>query len=88
MPQLFNRGYLISEVIKMKKYKKNDLVRVNEAPPGQSPIYWKGKIITPLTNSGNYEIRDVNPHSTYYKETFWRNEFVLTPWDNKDNVNV
>ena len=69
------------------KFKIGDLVRVNEAMPGQEPIYWKGKVVK-IINNWHYGVEDINPNSSYYKEVFTRNDFGLTYWDTLDNVNI
>ena len=70
------------------KFKKGDLVRVNDGRPAK-PEYWKGKVVS-VSISGTiiYQVKDMNPHGLYYGEVFSRSQLFLSTWNPQDDVNV
>ena len=69
-------------------FRAGEIVRVNEALPGQSPEYWKGKIVKIHTQGTMANVKDVNPNSSYFGEVFPRFIESLAPWDKADEVNI
>jgi len=69
-------------------FQVGEIVRVNEALPGQPPIYWKGKIVKIHTAGRMANVEDVNPNSSYYKEVFSRFIESLAHWNPEDDVNI
>ena len=69
-------------------FQVGEIVRVNEALPGQPPIYWKGKIVKIHTAGRLANIEDINPNSSYHKEVFSRLIQCLAHWKSEDEVNI